>query len=570
VPSLLWKFAKQHPGPTIIYVALLALIPLQDIGLPHIYGSVINSIQNKRPLVIPFLIVLSIIVVIQIGIVISDWNETFHTYPKLIALIRKEILSHIFAVHETDYDEQNTAALISKMIKLPTVIYNLIDQYKIVLIPQIIVCVAMIFYFATHDIPLATGLFVAIVIIITVVNWSPELCSNHAVKREDIMIQFHEKVDDVLRNMMAVYNTDSKEIENELMDRTHEIYVAESRNALGCVLKTKVVLVPIIISMFGFFMWRCYTLLKRGKMNTGTFVSLFLIMMSLLGSMSRYVGQVKELVARRGLIEAVLSDFRTFRADEPNKQKEPRRPPPVNGEIVIHNLSYTYPGSNAPILRGVTITVPKGQRMLIVGRIGCGKTTLLRLLMKYKTIQYDDTFTNGEIWLQHRPYTHLGPQEIRATVGYVPQTPILFNRTIYENIVYPFSDATSAPTKTSIMELMSSLNLSHIFDTFSGGLDENVGKNGSRLSGGQRQIVWIMRVLLQNPAILLMDEPTASIDEKTKDIVRELLSRVMHERTVIMVTHDQFLERFADRVIELEGGRVVRDEVVGFKHHSFI
>lgn len=576
VSSILWKFAKENPGTTAVYIALLALIPLQDIGLPHIYGKVVNAIQAKKPLLTPFFIVIGVIIIIQIGILISEWNETHHTYPQLLALIRREILAYVFKEHETDYDEQMTAVLLAKMIKLPTVLYNLVDQYKIVLIPQVIVCIAMITYFAMHDLVLAATIFVAVVIIVMVVNMSPSMCSNHSIRREKVMNEMHEGVDDVLRNMMAVYNADSMSIEDTIMSNIHSSYVRESRDTIGCVMNTKLAILPIIIFVFGFFMWRSYTLLGRGRMNTGKFVSLFLIMMSLLGSMSRYVGQVKELVSRRGMIEASLQELATKIPNIDENDNHIIKTPPTDGEIVVSNLNYTYPGSTMPILRGINLVVPRGQRLLIVGRIGCGKTTLLRLLMKYKIVSHA-TGGKGELWLQGKPYSTLTAQEVRATVGYVPQVPILFNRTIYENIVYPQgSSVSSSPltrhalSKQEVMELMASLNLEHIFDTFPEGLDANVGKSGSRLSGGQRQIVWILRVLLQNPSILLMDEPTASIDEKTKDVVRNLLSRVMHGRTVIMVTHDSYLERFADRIVELEEGRVVRDEVVGMRHHSFL
>ena len=93
-------------------------------------------------------------------------------------------------------------------------------------------------------------------------------------------------------------------------------------------------------------------------------------------------------------------------------------------------------------------------------------------------------------------------------------------------------------------------------------MDTNVGKYGSKLSGGQRQIVWIIRTIIQNPDIVLLDEPTSAIDEKTKDIVHNLLKVVMRGKTIIMVTHDPFLKQFADRVIELKHGAIINDSPI--------
>lgn len=98
-----------------------------------------------------------------------------------------------------------------------------------------------------------------------------------------------------------------------------------------------------------------------------------------------------------------------------------------------------------------------------------------------------------------------------------------------------------------------------MFAEFSEGLDTDVGRMGSKLSGGQRQVVWVLRVLLRDPPILLLDEPTSALDEGTKAIVQNLLQVAMKGRTVLMVTHDAFLKKYADRIIELTKGEVVSD-----------
>jgi ABC-type bacteriocin/lantibiotic exporter with double-glycine peptidase domain len=336
----------------------------------------------------------------------------------------------------------------------------------------------------------------------------------------------------------------------------------------------KYILAPTIIALYAFFMWRCYNLVTMKKLNTGIFVSLFLIMMSLMGSLSRYVNQTKELVSRRGVIEASLNQISDNDNEKnaaggnqqdmlPQKYKDAseRHPPNIPKDNIVYfdRVTYMYKGSKNPILHAITLGIAQGQRVLIKGRIGCGKSTLLRLLMKYKVPQL------GEIYLGHKPYSQLSAKMVRSIVGYVPQTAILFNRSIYENITYGVNNV----SKEDVIKMLTHLGLSHIFDTFPEGIDANVGKNGNKLSGGQRQIVWILRVLLQDPTIILMDEPTASIDDKTKDTVRELLGEVMKSRTVIMVTHDDYLETFADRIIELKDGEVIKDTLIDTKHHAF-
>jgi ATP-binding cassette subfamily C protein LapB len=211
---------------------------------------------------------------------------------------------------------------------------------------------------------------------------------------------------------------------------------------------------------------------------------------------------------------------------------------------------YRYKNSNVNILDGITLGVKKGEKVLIEGRIGTGKSTLMKLILRYKRS------TSGALYLNGRPYSEIDVDELRSKIGYVPQGTILFNRSIYENIVYGNEGKYSI---SQIQQLVEGLDLSHIFDRFDNGLMTSVGKNGSSLSGGQRQIVWILRVLLQDPDVLLLDEPTASIDEDTKDIVYKLLNNLMDSRTVIMVTHDKTLEEQATRILYIQDGRITWD-----------
>ena len=190
----------------------------------------------------------------------------------------------------------------------------------------------------------------------------------------------------------------------------------------------------------------------------------------------------------------------------------------------------------------MTLDIMRNQKVLVMGRIGRGKSTLLKLIMKYDTPQ------SGQLYFEGKAYNDIDETYMRSKIGYVPQYPQLFNRTIFENITY----GTSGTSKEYVHSLLVDLELEHMFDSFTDGLDMVVGKGGSKLSGGQSQVVWILRVMLQDPEILLLDEPTASIDDTTKNVVRGLLVGMMkHDRTVVMVSHDEYLVAHVDRLIKL-------------------
>jgi ABC-type multidrug transport system fused ATPase/permease subunit len=139
----------------------------------------------------------------------------------------------------------------------------------------------------------------------------------------------------------------------------------------------------------------------------------------------------------------------------------------------------------------------------------------------------------------------------------VPQVPVLFDRSIYENIVYGIHPR---PSEERVLALIREVGIDKILLSHGDGIHRRVGKNGSMLSGGQRQIVWILRALLQDPQVLLLDEPTAAIDPQTKQTVQSLLERASIGRTVLMVTHDEFLMSRATRLLRMHAGRLVSDE----------
>ena len=168
--------------------------------------------------------------------------------------------------------------------------------------------------------------------------------------------------------------------------------------------------------------------------------------------------------------------------------------------------------------------------------------------MRFYLPQDGDLFINGK-W-----NSNLETYQIRRNIGYIPQNPILFNRTVYENIKY----GNDTITNEQIEKIINDLNIMGEFSNLEKGLNTPVGVNGSKLSGGQKQLVWCLRILLSDPEIILMDEPTASLDQKSKDLLFKMLDMVMSkkDKTVIMITHDPYLLKKANRKIYLKNGQI--------------
>jgi ABC-type bacteriocin/lantibiotic exporter with double-glycine peptidase domain len=216
--------------------------------------------------------------------------------------------------------------------------------------------------------------------------------------------------------------------------------------------------------------------------------------------------------------------------------------------IYIDKISFSY--NDKVLYQDLSLTIHKGESIVITGGIGSGKSTLLKLLMKYYIP------SSGEIYFNNIPYSQLSSEYIRQSIGIINQDPVLFNRSILENILY----GSNNKTEKDVVILIKKLELENLFSRFQDGLKFNVGKSGSYLSGGERQIIILLRTLLQNPPIILLDEPTSSLDKDTREIVYKIIDNMtLQNKTIIATTHDSDMMKYFNRSIVIEKGTVVSD-----------
>jgi len=308
---------------------------------------------------------------------------------------------------------------------------------------------------------------------------------------------------------------------------------------------------PILLFSLLGFITVGYQLCMQKKLKIEGFIVTIIIYLYIFNSIIGTIDSFRDASLREGMLKENIKIFNSMPAEHINQG--PITNPSPKSYLYFDHVNYSYGQADTQtqkiVLKDFTLDVKQGEKLLIIGQIGSGKTTILKLLMRYKTPM------SGHIYYRGVPFENISREEIRHKIGYIPQTPILLNRTLYENIVYGADTnaaATGSPTKQDVINMIKYLQLDHIFTEDR--LDQMVGKHGSKLSGGQRQVVWILRVLVQDPEILLMDEPTSAIDKETKTFIDRLFKLVMQNRTVIIVSHDEYMSKIVDRTIKLENG----------------
>jgi ATP-binding cassette, subfamily B, bacterial MsbA len=283
-----------------------------------------------------------------------------------------------------------------------------------------------------------------------------------------------------------------------------------------------------------------------GRLTAGQLFMFLILTMTIAGSLAQFsglwTGLQEALGATRRLFE--ILDTRADIADAPGAGPLP----PVEGRITFERVSFAYADNHqAPILHGLSLDVPPGQVLALVGPSGAGKTTLVNLIPRF----FDPL--EGRICIDGHDLRGVQLESLRAQIGLVPQETLLFGGTVRENILYGRLDATEA----ELIEAATAANAHDFIQQLPQGYDTVVGERGVRLSGGQRQRVAIARALLKNPRVLLLDEATSSLDSESEGLVQEALERLMRGRTALVIAHRLSTIQNADRIAVLDKGQMV-------------
>jgi ATP-binding cassette subfamily B protein len=220
-----------------------------------------------------------------------------------------------------------------------------------------------------------------------------------------------------------------------------------------------------------------------------------------------------------------------------------------SGQIHFRDVTFQHDGAEVPLFSNLNLRIKPGEKVGLVGHSGSGKTTFTRLLLRFSDIQ------SGTIDIDGQNIANIAQDDLRRHIAYVPQEPLLFHRSIAENIAYGESDASP-----EAIEAVAKMASAHEFITsLPQGYDTLVGERGVKLSGGQRQRIAIARAMLKNAPILALDEATSALDSESEVLIQAALWKLMEGRTAIVIAHRLSTIQKMDRIIVLDKGRIVEE-----------
>lgn len=315
-------------------------------------------------------------------------------------------------------------------------------------------------------------------------------------------------------------------------------FLSSSVSHVSNFLQRMSIIVVIIASVY---------MISRGEMTSGGLIACVMLSRRAVSPMTQVVNLMTRFHQARNAL-TTLNKIMELPSERPAEKIFLHR---VNfkGALALENLTFIYPDTSSEVLKNITLQIKPGEKVGIIGPMGSGKTTLGKLLLGL----YQPT--RGMVAMDGTDIRQIDPTELRNVIGYVPQDVVLFQGCIRENIVLGANDIDDS----TILRAAQITGAIQFIEKHPMGFDMPIEERGRNLSGGQRQTIAIARAILLDPPVLIMDEPTSSMDNRSESILRANLAKITHNKTTIIITHRTSLLEMVDRIIVLNNGTVVAD-----------
>ena len=526
------------------YVVLLIttlLCLLNSIVIPHIFGIIMNKNNNPFSRAFIIYILIGVFVTIQIGTCIKDYFEIC-MYPEIVKKISMLAVNAALQNQSTLYTETSMSSLTAKVVQLPSALWDLYMVIANDITPCVIITTFTIVYFWTCDMWLGLSLLIMSIILCIFIFGFSNRCVDFIKERDNMYYNMHEVMEDILSNAKTVLTFNKDHFEKQQFQKKYNEYQSKSWFAEMCTVYYRSTYNFIVIAYSITCVLYLYNRVKYDSLQISSFIVLVIMLFQTIRLHSQVANlSAKVIISRYGNISQSIDIFNVNNPSSLKNSCTNTTDKTQTDNVCIEFQNIYYSPTNNPlqyVFEGFNAKIYTNQITAIWGYIGSGKSTLLSLILKFITPQH------GSIVFKGIPYACISQEQIRSQIGYVQQTPILFNRSIYDNIVY----GCPPTSKTQVEQLLASVGA---HDIITRGLDSNVGKDGSALSAGQRQIVCIVRMILINKDIICLDEVTASLDTNSTIIIHKMILKYFKNKTVIIISHDSSVLQLCDQVIRL-------------------
>ena len=530
----------------IKYIAFYILVcitiyPIDNLAIPFINSKLYPLLGIDDNKVIELLI--GLLICFSISAIMKIFKDLLkhNIGPIMTNKIRTRFFELIIKRYSKNFENIQSGDLLAKLMYIPEQIKQLMLYVFDNILPDLlgITTIIVIMYFKNRTV---MKLYILFAIIILVINLTIFINDTFFNKMDDFIKHkyfINNKFSEKINNLFQIY------INNNIENEKDEFFKYERENRDKRVLHEKLLysthhinrIIAIIITII--ILKYCYDNLKSGKIDYSEIIFILTIHTNMYRYLfiSTFILSVK--VGFKQINVSMASEIKDLLNTNITGKEE------INiKQIKVSDIGFKYPNTDNMILDNVNLAINKGDMIVIFGKSGSGKSTIFKLLMGFYSP------TNGNITVNDTDINNVDLKYYRNQFAYVGQDTKLFDMSIMDNIKYSID-----VTNDEIYAIISKYNINPVYEKLEKGLDTGAGVDGNNLSGGQRQMVLILRALLKKPLIYLFDEPTAALDPNTRTIIYNILRDI--KETTIVISHDPKIAEYLKTVYYLENKKLV-------------
>jgi len=551
----LWHYARGHHRQTILASTYSFLNKLFDLAPPLLIGMAIDVVVSQEDsflaglgisTVIAQLWALAILTLIVWGLE-SMFEYLYQVQWRNLAQtlqheLRTETYDHVQKLDMAYFEDQSTGGLMSIMNDDVNQLERFLDigANEVIQVVTTVVVIGVLFFVLAPGVAWMAFLPMPFILYGSI-RFQKSIAPHYTDVRNQVGI-LNGQLANNLSGVATIKSYTAEAYEEGRIDHLSNDYQVANRRAI----KLSSAFVPLIrmVIVLGFVATLVYggVLVVRGELNVGAYSTMIFMTQRLLWPLTR-LGQTIDLYQRAMASTARVLDLLDTKSkivDGQNRLPASR----VRGEVIFENVQFDYNDPNLPVIQDLSLRVPAGDTVAIVGATGSGKTTLVKLLLRFYDIR------SGRICLDGQDIRDLQLADLRQVIGFVSQDVFLFHGTVRENIAYGTFDA----PLDRIVEAARVAEAHEFITDLAQGYDTIVGERGQKLSGGQRQRLSIARAVLKDPPVLILDEATSSVDNETEAAIQRSMERIIIGRTTIVIAHRLSTVRNADQILVLDKG----------------
>ena len=560
--GIVLDFYKQNILWLIVtIVVLFVTTPLEMIVLSNLFSKFtgyINNLDHDNSISILWKIAFLYIIIDVIYMINSYYDKI--CYPKMEKFIRFKLIDLIFKNIEVNYDHENISNIILRLLQIPNVVVSCTQSFTYWMFAFCITIISILSYILYINLEIGGIMIILFCIFFLTYYYVLLKIKNKSAERDKEEKVLTTHVDDVLSNSLSVIACKKIKDEKEYLENKHNIYDKKHEDQLWYSSKGLYLfsfIVTVILVIYIYIILRFY---KAKKITSEDTIKLVIIILFFIRYLKTAVNRTIQVAVIYGKLEESEQAIKNIVNETSGNGM--KKNIPVTGDIEFKNVSFEYsskdPNTNTNTntqklekkhksLDNVSFKIKPLDRVAVIGSNGSGKSTIIKLIMGYYNVSDGAVLHNGVNVLD------INREYLRSKIAIINQKVVLFDRSIIDNICY----GNNIP-KEKVKQIIKNLQVMRVFKNQPQGLETLAGLHGSTLSGGQKQIIYLLRCYLSNKPIIIMDEPTASVDSIHKKYIMRMIDEMAKKSTLIVVTHDvEYAASFPTKIY-IDGGKIVK------------